>query len=90
MGQVSTLLRNAEEFRLKVAHIKCKEQRACSGPMRLAPYNPNWCACRITAEREQLEMHRYLKRQHSLFTMRILAAEAVVFAVLSLIIWWLA
>jgi hypothetical protein len=32
-------------------------------------------------------MHRYLERQHSL---RILAAEAVVFAVLSLIIWWLA
>jgi hypothetical protein len=83
VAQVSTLLRDAEEFRLKVAHVKCKEQRACSGPMRLAPHNPNWCACRIRAEREQLEMHRHLKRQHSLFTMRIFAAEAAVFAVLS-------
>jgi hypothetical protein len=27
MGQVSTLLRDAEEFRLKIAHIKCKEHR---------------------------------------------------------------
>jgi hypothetical protein len=34
-------------------------------------------------------MHHHLKRQHKLFTMRIFAAEAVAFAVLSLIIWWL-
>jgi len=89
MGQVSTLLRDAEEFRLKIAYVKCKEHRGCSGPIRLPPYDPNWCACRIKAEREHLEMHRHLKRQHKLFTMRILVAEAVVFAVLSLIIWWL-
>ena len=90
MGQVSTLLHDAEEFCLKVAHVKCKERRACSGPTRLPRYNPNWCACRIMAERENLEMHRYLNRQHSLFTMRVLAAEAVVFAVLFLVIWQLA